>query len=151
MGIASRPEASSSSVSRRMSRQRRTDTKPEMKVRVILHAAGLRYRVNAVLPGLSRRRADMLFTRARLAIFIDGCFWHSCPVHATAPRANADWWTAKLAGNVARDRATEAHLSSLGWTVLRFWEHESPYEVAERIIDAYRAAQAAPPIRANKH
>ncbi|MFA4084539.1 very short patch repair endonuclease [Mycobacteroides salmoniphilum] len=109
--------------SRRMSRQRTRDTEPEMLLRRELHRRGLRYRVDASLPGLPRRRADVLFTRARVAVFVDGCFWHGCPEHKTAPNINGAWWAAKLARNIERDRETDAHLSSLGWTVLRFWEH----------------------------
>lgn len=85
---------------------------------------GLRYRVNQPLPGMPRRRADVTFTRARVAVFVDGCFWHRCPIHATTPANNGSWWARKLAGNVARDRETDAKLREAGWTVLRFWEHE---------------------------
>lgn len=118
-------EPPSASVSARMSRQRRRDTSPEMQLRRALHARGHRYRVDAPLPGMPRRRADLLFTRARVAVSVDGCFWHSCPEHATSPAANADWWARKLAANVRRDRETDAHLRALGWHVVRIWEHAS--------------------------
>jgi DNA mismatch endonuclease (patch repair protein) len=112
---------------------KRRDTSAEMAVRRALHSRGLRYRVDyPPVPGL-RRRADIVFTRARIAIFIDGCFWHGCPVHRTAPNRNADYWGPKLAANVARDRDTDQRLEEAGWQVLRFWEHESPAGVAERI------------------
>ena len=107
-----------------MSRQARRDTAPELLLRRELHALGLRYRVDHALPGLPRRRADVLFSRAMVAVFVDGCFWHGCPEHKTAPATNAEWWAAKLARNIVRDRETDAHLSSLGWTVLRIWEHQ---------------------------
>src|SRR4051794_29297360 len=112
-----RPPASSDHVRRQMSSQRRVDTEPEMAIRRRLHSDGLRYRVDfAPLAGL-RRRADIVFTRAKVAVFIDGCFWHSCPIHATQPAANATWWNAKLQANVARDRETDIRLREAGWTV----------------------------------
>jgi len=78
---------------------------------------------------------DISFSRARVAVFLDGCFWHGCPQHATSPKANAEWWRTKLDRNMARDRETDEHLAGQGWTVLRFWEHESAVDVA-RLIDA---------------
>ena len=116
-----------------MQRMPRRDTKPEIALRRELHARGLRYRVDmAPVPGL-RRRADVVFTRWRLAVFLDGCFWHRCPSHGTAPKNNAEWWSAKLDGNVARDRDTDRKLSAAGWSVLRLWEHESPLEAARQL------------------
>lgn len=123
-------------VSGRMSRQARRDTAPELALRRLLHAAGLRYRVDAPLPGMPRRRADVLFTRAKVAVFVDGCFWHGCPQHATHPANNGAWWAAKLARNIERDRETDAHLEGLGWTVLRFWEHE---DVAQACADVVQS------------
>jgi DNA mismatch endonuclease, patch repair protein len=118
------PAASSPEALRRMQRQARRDTKPEMALRRELHRLGLRYRVDCqVMPGV-RRRADIVFTRARIAVFVDGCFWHGCPQHATKPKANAEWWAEKLSTTVARDRDTDARLQTHGWKVLRFWEHE---------------------------
>lgn len=115
-----------------MEHQARRDTRPELAVRRVVWQLGLRYRVDlAPMPG--RRRADLVFTRAKVAVYIDGCFWHSCPAHATTPKANRDWWTAKLAANVARDRDTDARLAHAGWTVIRVWEHEPPTAVAARI------------------
>ncbi len=121
-----------------MSRARRRDTAPEVAVRREAHRRGLRYRVDMALPGLPRRRADMVFSRRRVAVFIDGCFWHSCPLHATTPSANQEWWVAKLARNEARDRDTDEHLQSLGWRVLRFWEHEDSVAVVDVIERALR-------------
>ncbi|MGW7254942.1 very short patch repair endonuclease [Streptomyces sp. NPDC054834] len=116
-----------------MSRQASKNTNAELAVRRLLHAAGLRYRVEYPVPGMTRRRIDVAFTRAKVAVLIDGCFWHGCPQHATQPRANAEWWRTKLDRNMARDRETTAHLTAHGWTVLRFWEHEAPEEVAVRV------------------
>lgn len=108
-----------------MSAQRRRDTAPEVALRRALHARGLRYRVDAALPGMPRRRADILFSRVRVAVFVDGCFWHSCPQHATHPANNALWWAEKLRRNVERDRETDRHLAGQGWISVRIWEHES--------------------------
>lgn len=126
--------------SRRMSRQRTRDTEPEVLLRCELHRRGLRYRVDAPLPGMPRRRADLLFTRAKVAVFVDGCFWHGCPEHKTAPTNNGAWWAAKLARNVERDRETCDHLSSLGWTALRVWEHEDMKHAATDIERVVRSA-----------
>lgn len=93
----------------------------------------MRYRVNVPVPGAARRTIDIAFGQTKIAIFMDGCFWHGCPQHATHPKANADWWRAKLDRNMARDRETTELLRSAGWTVLRFWEHESAEDVARRI------------------
>lgn len=122
-----------------MRRQKRSGTKPELAVRRLLHARGLRYRVDFKLPvpGV-RRRCDVAFTRARVAVFVDGCWWHRCPLHATTPKANREWWIAKLNANVARDRDTDARLSEAGWTVIRAWEHENPADIADRVEAAVR-------------
>jgi DNA mismatch endonuclease (patch repair protein) len=118
-----------------MARQKRRDTEPEMQLRRLLHGMGLRYRVNAALSGMPRRRADITFTRLHIAVFVDGCFWHQCPVHATAPATNSTWWARKLAANVARDRDTDAKLRALDWTVLRFWEHEDMAQAAAAVAE----------------
>lgn len=124
--------------SRRMSRQLRRDTKPELALRKALFARGCRYRVDAPLPGMPRRRADVMFTKQRIAVFIDGCFWHSCPEHATVPQANRDWWTNKLDTNVRRDRETDERLRRLDWSVLRFWEHEDMDSAADIVSELVR-------------
>ncbi|WP_330217850.1 very short patch repair endonuclease [Cellulomonas sp. FA1] len=129
-------------VSARMARQVRRDTAPELALRRALHARGLRYRVDHPLPGMSRRRADVVLTRARIAVFVDGCFWHSCPLHATLPRSNGPWWRAKLERNVARDRETDAHLASLGWSVLRFWEHADMSAAADEVMAVWLTRRA---------
>nr|WP_216077373.1 very short patch repair endonuclease [Isoptericola sediminis] len=115
-----------------MAQVRSRDTKPELALRRELHRRGRRYFVDrAVLPG--RRRPDLVFPRARLVVFVDGCFWHSCPEHLRAPRTNSDWWAEKLRGNVERDRRSDADLAAAGWTVLRVWEHEAPQDAADRV------------------
>ncbi|MFD3520574.1 very short patch repair endonuclease [Streptomyces sp. NPDC058653] len=124
---------SSATVSARMSRQASRDTAPEVAVRKILHAAGLRYRVNVPVPGMPRRTIDIVFGPAKIAVFLDGCFWHGCPEHATSPKSNAEWWRAKLDKNIARDRETTEHLEAQGWTVLRFWEHEDPEDISQAV------------------
>jgi DNA mismatch endonuclease (patch repair protein) len=121
-----------------MENQRRRDTRPEMALRRALHAMGLRYLVDRQpLAGL-RRRADLVFPRARVAVYIDGCFWHSCPEHGTSPRNNGAWWVAKLDANRARDADTDRRLGEAGWAVLRVWEHEDPAVAARRVAEAVR-------------
>ncbi|MDF0512393.1 very short patch repair endonuclease [Agromyces sp. H3Y2-19a] len=137
--VGPHPGASSPAVSRRMSSARRRDTKPEVDVRRVLHARGLRYRVAYPVPGMVRRSIDIAFTKAKVAVFLDGCFWHGCPEHGTQPRANADWWALKLQQNKARDAETDDVLESTGWRVLRFWEHEGPESVADRICSVVQA------------
>ena len=117
---------------------KRRDTPLELAIRRLVHATGLRYRVDAEPERGMRRRADMLFRRAKVAVFVDGCFWHCCPRHATWPKANAAWWRKKLLGNVARDRDTDASLRSSGWLVIRVWEHEDAAKAARRIANAVR-------------
>lgn len=115
-----------------MAAQLRKGTGPELALRRILHARGYRYRIDFPIPN-SRRRADIVFTRQKLMVFVDGCFWHSCPVHGSIPKQNREWWVAKLLANVARDHDTDARLRAAGWRVLRFWEHEEPVHAANRI------------------
>jgi DNA mismatch endonuclease, patch repair protein len=114
------------------------DTAPQLAVRSLLHRAGLRFRVRySIILGPRRwTRPDVVFTRARLAVYIDGCFWHGCPEHRTHPRNNSAYWAAKIEGNIARDADTDRRLDDLGWHVLRAWKHEDPASVAARIADA---------------
>jgi DNA mismatch endonuclease (patch repair protein) len=122
-----------------MSRQRTRDTAAEVAIRRVLHRRGLRFRVNfRPIAGL-RTTADIAFTRARVAVYVDGCFWHSCPQHATVPRSNREWWISKLAKNQERDRATDEALAVAGWMSMRVWEHEVPDEAAARIAAAVAA------------
>ncbi|MFZ3393617.1 very short patch repair endonuclease [Rhodococcus sp. 7Tela_A2] len=131
--------------SARMSRQRRRDTAPEVALRRELHRRGLRFYVDrAPLPGV-RRRADLVFPRRRVAVYVDGCFWHRCPLHATDPKNNAEWWADKLAGNVKRDRDTDSRLAAAGWTVIRVWEHEDPTTAATRVAEALTPPPGPPP------
>lgn len=115
---------------------RRVDTSPERLVRSLLHRRGLRFRKNAALTvdGV-RVTADIVFPSKRIAVFIDGCFWHGCPEHGRRPKANPAYWNAKLARNVERDARNTALLVAAGWTVLRHWEHEPPDEVAVSIVN----------------
>ena len=118
-----------------MKANRRSNTQPELRVRRLLHAAALRYRIDYAPDRANlRRRADIVFTRHRIAVFIDGCFWHGCPEHFIPPKANAEYWTPKIATNIRRDRDTDRRLRDAGWTVLRFWEHVDPQAAAESII-----------------
>lgn len=128
-----------------MSRQRRIGTAPEIALRRLLHREGYRYRVGWPVPGFRRRTIDIAFTRWRLAVFVDGCFWHACPIHGTAPSANARWWREKLARNVARDRDTDERLVAAGWTVLRLWEHERPEVAASAVASSLSRAGAPRP------
>ncbi|NPC95228.1 very short patch repair endonuclease [Nocardioides sp. zg-DK7169] len=129
--------ASSPGRRRNMQANRSRDTKPELAVRRLLHARGFRYRVAAAPVAGLRRRADIVFTKQRIAVFIDGCFWHGCAEHGRKSfRRNVDYWPAKIATNMARDLDTTAHLADAGWRVLRFWEHEQPAEVASAIATA---------------
>lgn len=130
-----RPAASSPDALRRMTRQRRRDTEPELMLRRMLYSMGRRYRVDYPLPA-SRRRADIAFPGRRVAVFVDGCFWHGCPDHATWPTANAAWWRAKIETNRARDADTDKRLRDLGWRVVRVWEHESADAAVRRVLDA---------------
>jgi DNA mismatch endonuclease (patch repair protein) len=126
--------ASSAARRRNMQAIRSRDTKPEQLVRRLLHAQGLRYRVAAKpLPEL-RRTADIVFRPTKVAVFIDGCYWHGCPDHYVPPKTNSGYWSTKVAGNMARDRDTDRRLTEAGWTVLRFWEHESPEECASTVL-----------------
>lgn len=117
-----------------MVRQRRRDTRPELSLRSELHRLGLRFRVDcSVLEG-SRRRHDIVFAGARTVVEVRGCFWHSCPEHATKPKANATWWEAKLAANVERDARAGVELERAGWALVVVWEHEDPVAGAQRVV-----------------
>lgn len=131
--------ASSPAIRRSMIGNRSRDTLPELKVRRILHAVGLRYRVNRRPVRNLRWTADIVFTRRRVAVFIDGCYWHGCRMHYVRPKTNTDYWSTKIAGNQSRDRNVDRALRQIGWVPLRFWEHDDPKLVASRIIDAVRA------------
>lgn len=127
-----------------MVRQRRSGTGPEVAIRRLLHARGLRYRINFRAVTGTTRSVDVAFTRARVAVDVRGCYWHGCPVHGTAPSANARWWADKLRANRERDLDTERRLRDAGWHVVIAWEHEEPAAVVERIAAALaqRAARS---------
>lgn len=112
------------------------DTPAELALRRELHRRGLRYRVDVRPVPTLRRRADIVFTRAKVAVFSDGCYWHGCPEHGSWPKANAGWWREKIETTKRRDRDTDARLTRHGWSVLRIWEHEDPVVAAERVAEA---------------
>lgn len=116
-----------------MQANRSRDTAPELAIRRILHAQGFRYRVAARPLKPVRRTADLVFRSARVAVFVDGCFWHRCPDHATDPQTNSNYWRPKLERNVERDRETDVLLANAGWLSVRVWEHEDPGKAARRI------------------
>lgn len=125
----------------RLSRQRQKDTVPELALRRALHSMGYRFRVHvSPVPGL-RRTADIVFPSERVAVFVDGCFWHCCPQHGTVPKNNREWWTAKLQRNVLRDRDTSVQLEQAGWQVMRVWEHEDSGEAALRVGQFVRSVR----------
>ena len=128
-----------------MRANRGRDTRPELRLRRAVHALGLRYRVGVrPLPAL-RRTADMVFTGVRVAVFVDGCFWHGCPEHLRPARKNAAFWTGKIDATRRRDVETDAALREAGWVVVRVWEHDDPFVAAGRVravVQARRSAQA---------
>lgn len=137
------PLPSSDAVGQRFRRQGRRDTKPELLVRRGLHAAGYRFRVDVIPERGLRCRGDVVFTRRKVVVFVDGCFWHVCPLHCHFPKANAAWWEAKLRANVARDRRADVLLRQRDWIVLRFWEHQAPEQVV-RVVAAVLGPPGAP-------
>ncbi|HUZ26798.1 MAG TPA: very short patch repair endonuclease [Streptosporangiaceae bacterium] len=145
--MADYPHPSSPGRSANMRANRRTDTKPEMALRRALHRQGLRYRKDYRLDlDGARVRPDIAFTARRVAVFVDGCFWHVCPEHGTKPAANTWYWGPKLIRNVERDRAADAALAAAGWRVVRIWEHE-PLDAAVAAVNAAlgRSAGTAAP------
>ena len=140
--IAGASYASSPAVRQRMQRQRCRDTAPELAVRRLLHAAGLRYRVHLRPVPSIRRTADVVFTRLRIAVFIDGCFWHGCQecYGHREHKTNAWYWTPKIERNRTRDTDTDRRLADAGWQVVRIWEHEDPAQAAARLIGVVRSS-----------
>ena len=135
--------ASSPGTRASMLANKRTGTKPEVALRSALHTAGLRFRKDfpLALDGV-KVRPDIVFTRAKVAVFVDGCFWHCCPIHGTQPSQNSDYWAPKLARNVERAREQDAVLAAHGWTAVRIWEHTPLEEAADTVQAAWR--QGAP-------
>lgn len=131
--VVTTPETSS-----RMSRQASRNTSIEIALRSALHRMGFRFRVHRrPLPAL-RREADIVFTRTKVAVFVDGCYWHGCPEHGTLSRTNTEFWRHKIETNTARDRHTDLALAEAGWLSVRVWEHEPSHEAAERVAEAVR-------------
>jgi DNA mismatch endonuclease (patch repair protein) len=129
------PQPSNAAATNVMQGNRRTGTKPEIAVRRALHAHGLRYRVDLPINVAGIRvRPDIVFTKRRVAVFIDGCFWHGCPLHSNQPRTNPSYWETKIARNKERDIRVNAALEDNGWTVVRAWEHEPPEQVADVVL-----------------
>ena len=134
--------ATSPGVRKSMQGNRHRDTKPELAVRTLLHKMGHRYRVD-VRPEVSiRRKADLVFTRIKLAVFIDGCFWHGCNEHFVKPKSNMDYWDNKIGNNIDRDRETNSLLEERGWSVVRIWTHTDPHDAALHIDESVREIRA---------
>ncbi|MBW4720704.1 very short patch repair endonuclease [Saccharothrix obliqua] len=122
-----------------MSRQRSKDTEIEVALRRELHRLGLRYRVHQRPVRAVRREADVVFGPSKVAVFVDGCFWHGCPEHGTWPKNNREFWRTKIETNQARDANTDQRLAEAGWLAIRVWEHENPTEAADRVREAVLA------------
>ena len=150
------PGPSSAAAQRTMHGNRRRDSSPERRLRSALHAAGMRFRVDLPISVPDRRpiRPDVVFTRARVVVFVDGCFWHGCPEHGRPPRTNSRYWGAKIAINRTRDRDQTVALEEAGWTVVRVWEHEDPAAAAatiQSVLAAHAASDNDPGARADRN
>ena len=133
MAATDTPPASSRAVAGRMRNTRQRDTPLEVAIRKDLFRRGFRYRIHPRLGNTTRARPDFAFMRQRVAVVVDGCFWHWCPMHGTLPERNAGWWGRKLQENVERDQRHEQELQAAGWKVVRVWEHEDATVAAGRI------------------
>jgi len=140
---ADRSWASSPAVRNVMRANRPRDTKPELALRSAVHALGLRYRVNVRPIAEIRRTADLAFPKEKVAVFLDGCFWHGCPDHYRPSSRNRDFWSRKIKANQERDAETHKLLTAAGWTVIRVWEHEQPREAARRVADIVLARRSS--------
>jgi DNA mismatch endonuclease, patch repair protein len=135
----SHPTPSSAAATATMKANRRRDTAPELRLRRELHSRGMRFRVDhAVITPSVRTRPDVVFPRAKIAVFVDGCFWHRCPIHGTQPTSNARYWQEKLDRNVRRDRTVDRALEAAGWRTIRVWEHADAKEAADLVEAAVR-------------
>lgn len=144
MTIGPQSWASTPAVRASMRANRSRDTKPELLLRRVLHARGYRYRVACrPLPEL-RRTADIVFSRAKVAVFVDGCFWHGCPTHHRLAKRNREYWEQKVMRNRRRDSEVDAKLAEAGWLALRVWEHEDPASAASRVAEAVDARRGVP-------
>ncbi|MCR3749748.1 very short patch repair endonuclease [Lentzea californiensis] len=147
MSIERPTKAANAGVRRSMQSNKSRDTKPELAIRRLLHARGLRYRVSyRPLPGV-RRTADIVFTRLKVAVFVDGCFWHGCEEHHTVAATNATYWAEKVRGNRERDQETDQMLRDAGWLPVRIWEHQDPATAVEQISALVESSgeRGAPP------
>lgn len=134
-----------------MRANRRSDTAPEIAVRRLLHARGLRFRKDFPIPDVvGKPRADIVFLRDRVAVFVDGCYWHGCPEHFRMPSSNTEYWTAKIERNRARDQRVSAALREAGWRVVRVWEHESSSDAADSVRNALAESRATFSLRAKR-
>ena len=141
------PKASSEAARRQMRATPQRDTPAETSIRSELHRRGLRFRLHRrLIPGF-RRTADIVFPNARIAVFVDGCFWHGCPKHGTLPRSHRAWWRDKIETNWLRDADTDKRLRSTGWRVIRIWEHEDPVQAIRRVETALRTRAERPLLR----
>lgn len=131
----SKPTPSSEAALARMKAAKPRDTAPEKALRSALHRKGLRFRIDEKPIGSLNRKADIVFRSAKVAIFVDGCFWHGCPVHGTLAKANAEFWSQKIRQNRERDTDTTKCLKAAGWKVIRVWEHEDPEKASQKIHD----------------
>jgi DNA mismatch endonuclease, patch repair protein len=136
--VAKKPAPSSKAALARMKAAKPRDTAPEKALRSALHKKGLRYRVDARPAKELNRRADIVFRSAKVAVFVDGCFWHGCPKHGTQAKANAEFWRNKIAQNQKRDADTTLQLKKEGWKVIRVWEHEDFERAAKKIYNIIR-------------
>jgi DNA mismatch endonuclease, patch repair protein len=141
VGARRGPAPSSQAARKRMEVTKQRDTAPEIALRSALFRLGLRYRVNVQPIRELHRRADIVFPRAKVAIYVQGCFWHGCPVHATWPKANAQFWREKIEANQRRDADTCQRLIEAGWLPIQVWEHEDPIEVARRTAEIVRSRE----------
>ncbi len=137
------PPPSSVAALRRMQAAKPKDTAPEKAIRSAIHRRGLRYRVDAKPLKELNRRADIIFRSIKVAVFIDGCFWHGCPIHGTQAKANAEFWRVKIRQNRERDADTNKRLEDAGWKVIRVWEHEDSEDASEKIYSIVRKCQSA--------
>jgi DNA mismatch endonuclease, patch repair protein len=127
-----------------MATTKRRDTRPELALRSALHRRGMRFFVDRIVFG-KRRRVDIVFPTERVAVFVDGCFWHSCPKHGTTPLRNREWWIAKLGANRIRDADSDRVLRDRGWTVIRFYEHEDPVLAADAVVNLVKRIRRSAP------
>ena len=132
------PPPSSEAALKRMLAAKPRDTAPEKAIRSAIHHRGLRFRIDVRPIKELNRRADIVFRSAKVAVFVDGCFWHGCPIHGTQAKANAEFWHLKIKQNQKRDADTTQRLEQAGWKVIRVWEHDDPVEAAEKIYNAIK-------------